>query len=45
MDKGRNWEGAVQDYVHRRTQVGAVGNTKTARVLDEGNSPCLVKCQ
>jgi len=38
---GRNWEGAVQDYAHRRTQVGAVGNTTTARVLDECNSPSL----
>jgi len=38
---GRNCEGAVQDYVHRRTQVGAVGNTTTARVLDECNSPSL----
>jgi len=38
---GKNWEGAVQDYAHRRTQVGAVGNTTTARVLDECNSPSL----
>jgi len=38
---GRNWEGAGQDYAHRRIQVGAVGNTTTARVLDEGNSPSL----
>jgi len=38
---GKNWEGAGQDYAHRRTQVGAVGNTTTARVLDECNSPSL----
>jgi len=38
---GKNWEGAVLDYAHRRTQVGAVGNTTTARVLDECNSPSL----
>jgi len=38
---GKNWEGAVQDYAHRRTPVGAVGNTTTARVLDECNSPSL----
>jgi len=41
VDKGRNWEGAVWDYVHRRTQVGIVGNTTMARVLDECNSPSL----
>jgi len=41
MGTGKNWVGAVQDYAHRRTQVGAVGNTTTARVLDECNSPLL----
>jgi hypothetical protein len=41
VGKGKNWEGAVQDYAHRRTQVATVGNTMTARVLDECNSPSL----
>ena len=27
VGKGKNWEGAVQDYAHRRTQVAIVGNT------------------
>jgi len=33
VGKGKNREGAVQDYAHRRTQVGAVGNTTTAPSL------------
>jgi hypothetical protein len=33
VGKSKNWEGAVQDYVHRRTQVVTVGNTMTARVV------------
>jgi hypothetical protein len=40
VGKGKNWEGAVQDYVHR-TQVATVDNTTTARVPDECNSPSL----
>ena len=43
VGKGRNWEGAVQDYAHRRTQVAIADNTTMVRVLDECNSPCLVK--
>ena len=43
VGKGKNWEGAVQDYAHRRTQVATAGNTTMVRVLDECNSPCLVK--
>jgi hypothetical protein len=35
VGKGKNWDGAVQDYAHRRRQVAAAGNTMTARVLDE----------
>jgi hypothetical protein len=41
VGKGKNWEGAVQDYAHRRTQVATAGNTMTARVLDECSSPSL----
>jgi NADH dehydrogenase FAD-containing subunit len=33
VGKGKNWEGAVQDYAHRRTQVATAGNTMTARVV------------
>lgn len=42
VGKGKNWEGAVRDYA-LRTQATTVGNTTTARVLDEGNSPSLEK--
>jgi len=48
VGKGRNWEGAVRDYVHRRTQVATVRNTMTARVLQvmsviRHRCQCLVK--
>jgi hypothetical protein len=42
VGKDKNWEGAVQDYAHRRAQVATVGNT-TTRVLDECNWPSLTK--
>ena len=31
VGKGKNWEGAVQNYTHRRTQVAIVGNTTMAQ--------------
>ena len=39
---GKNWEGVVRDCVHR-TQATSVGNTTTARVLGDCNSPSLGK--
>ena len=41
VGKGKNWEGAVQDYAHRRTQVATVGNTTMAQVLGGCTSPSL----
>ena len=42
VGKGKNWDGAVRDCVHR-TQATTVSNTTTARVLDDCNSPSLGK--
>ena len=31
VGKGKNWEGVVQNYTHRRTQMAIVGNTTMAQ--------------